>query len=313
MNARMIGMYSALSLILSAALSWSMPPPLRAEQVVVIVLDDSGSMDETMRTERGRIRKIDAAKEALRDVVVKLPEDTQVGVLALNTEIDGSPWIAPIGPVSRTALLRQLDRIDASGGTPLGQAMKEAADALLQLREKQVYGLYRLLIVTDGEANDQHLVDGYLPDILGRGIVVDVIGVDMRADHSLATQVHSYRRADDRQSLSQAISEVLAETPDDDAAAESDFELLQGFPDEVAAAALAALTAPRNSPINMVEMEYVATEPDGRQVVRTVSPRSRSSSGFVSILTGGALCCVAGFSILGVALLVILAGRRRHR
>ncbi|RMF42850.1 MAG: VWA domain-containing protein, partial [Planctomycetota bacterium] len=187
MNARIVGMYSALSLILSAAVSWSTARPLLAEQVVVIVLDDSGSMDETMRTERGRVRKIDAAKEALRDVVVKLPEDTQVGVLALNTEVDGSPWIAPVGPVSRTALLRQLDRVDANGGTPLGQAMKEAADALLQLREKQVYGLYRLLIVTDGEANDQHLVDGYLPDILGRGIVVDVIGVDMRGDHSLAT------------------------------------------------------------------------------------------------------------------------------
>ena len=107
--------------------------------------------------------------------------------------------------------------------------MKIAADALLQRRSEQHYGTYRLLVVTDGEANDMDMLETYLPDILSRGITVDVIGVDMARQHSLATQVHSYREADNPQSLTAAIEEVFAESSDDSDAGESDFELLQGF------------------------------------------------------------------------------------
>jgi hypothetical protein len=70
----------------------------------------------------------------------------------------------------------------------------------------------------------------------------------MKSDHSLATRVHSYRRADDPQALTRAIADVFAEsTATDTASGESDFEFLAGFPDEVAAAVLAALTKTRNN------------------------------------------------------------------
>jgi hypothetical protein len=220
-------------------------------QNVVVVLDDSGSMSERMRSDR-RQTKVEAAKEALLTVLKpgELPPDTKVGIVLLNGDWEPESWLYPLGPVDQAALSRAVRGITASGGTPLGECMKVGADALLSLRAKQQYGSYRLLIVTDGEANTPRIVERHLPDILSRGLYVDVIGVDMARQHSLATRVHTYRRADDPQSLIQAIREVLAEpTGDPGAATETDFEVIAPIPDEVAMAMLEALVEPKNYPI----------------------------------------------------------------
>jgi uncharacterized protein YegL len=219
-------------------------------QHVVVVLDDSGSMAEPMRSSR-RVAKMDAAKRALLEVLSQLPEDAQVGVLALNTRTATGPWIIPLGPLDRAQIRQAIGSIQAAGGTLLGAAMKQAADALLAQREKQNYGEYRLLIVTDGEAQDEYLVDEYLPEILRRQITVDVIGVSMAQDHSLANSVDRYRRADDPASLQQAIEASLAETPLDpqDPNEASDFELLNGLSEPLAVAAIKALSQTDNRPI----------------------------------------------------------------
>jgi hypothetical protein len=107
-------------------------------------------------------------------------------------------------------------------------------------------------MVTDGEATDQGLVDAFLPDVLSRGVTVDVIGVDMLADHALATRVNSYRRADDPESLVRAVSDVFAEVgagQQDAAVNEEQFAIIQSIPDSVASAMLAALTSTGNHPI----------------------------------------------------------------
>ena len=225
------------------------PQQLRAaDQFVVVVLDDSGSMMQNMRSVRAR--KMDVAKKALRTVLANIPEDAQVEVRALNSRVNGSTWIVPLGPVDRTSLQQRIDAINADGGTPLGTAMKDATDTLLQLRSKNIYGTYRLLVVTDGEASDQDLLERYLPDIKSRGVITDVIGVDMPGKHSLATQVNTYRRADDPDSLTRAIAQVFAETSDEDSGAgESDYDLLAGLDDEVAQAAVASLANMDNQPI----------------------------------------------------------------
>lgn len=221
-----------------------------AGQNVVVLLDDSGSMNESMRSNY-RVRKIDAAKRALLTVLEQVPSDAQVGVLALNGPQGNGAWIIPLGPLESERVQQAVQRINANGATLLGQFMKTAADELLRKRDEQRYGTYRLLIVTDGEANDPALVEAYLPEILSRGITIDVIGVDMQQDHSLKTRVNRYRRADDPASLQEAIQESLAETPLDgqDPDEESDFELLAALPDEIAEAAIQQLTEVNNQPI----------------------------------------------------------------
>ncbi|MFC1759830.1 VWA domain-containing protein, partial [Planctomycetota bacterium] len=170
-----------------------------AAQNVVVLLDDSGSMQERMHGQP--TSRIDAAKDALLTVLNQIPDDGSIGVLAMNGTSGGGEWIIELGPIDKSQIENAVGRIQARGGTPLGAFMKQAADALLQLREKQFYGTYRLLVVTDGEANDAAFLDSVLPDVLRRNITVDVIGVDMKTDHSLATQVDNYRRADDPESL----------------------------------------------------------------------------------------------------------------
>lgn len=225
-----------------------------ADQHLVIVLDDSSSM--TSRMESTRESRMEAAKRSLLKVMEQLPPEAQVGLLLLNGSA-GQPWAIPIGPVDQQNLQTKIRSLTPGGATPLGRAIKTAADELMKLRESRRYGTYQLLIVTDGESTDGRLLEEYLPDVLSRGLLIDVIGVDMRSDHSLATRVHSYRRADNQESLDRALSElVLGESTEaDQTAEESDFEMLAAIPDDVATAALDAMTQAGNEPIEPKAVE----------------------------------------------------------
>lgn len=270
-----------------------------AQQTVVIVFDDSGSMDETMRSTG--VRRIDAAKRALSNVLEQLPADTQVGVLALNSRVAGSPWVVPLGTID-PSWRANVASLEAVGGTPLGEYLKAAADALLEARARQIYGEYRLLVVTDGEANDSDLVDTYLPQVLARGLTIDAIGVDMESDHSLATKVNSYRRADDDSSLQEAISQVFAETSLDDLNASGDFEMLEGLPDGFAEQAIAALTEVNNEPL---QLQYESSSTSPRRVQTT------GKASFASVIFGGACCCGSG--LIGLVILLVIISKAKKR
>jgi len=284
---RSIAMLGWLSLSVTMLAS-----PASAATHVVILVDDSGSMENPLRA-NPRVRKIDAAKEALYVALEEVSGDAEIGLLALNSTTSGQgEWLIPLtaehkGPLGkglrppatsaesagdRTPVFNSLDReavreaigrLNAAGGTPLGRAMKVAADALLQRRAERRFGDYRLLIVTDGEANDQYLVDLYLPRIIARGLTVDAIGVDMATRHSLATQVDTYRDADDPATLRQAIQEVLAESnaDDDGGVAEEDFRLLAAIPEEMCVQLIQTLQAVDNSPIASTEADSSSHPP----------------------------------------------------
>ncbi len=217
---------------------------------VVIVLDASGSMNQRMRG--SGVQKIKAAKAALKSVLRNVPETTYIGLLVFSAKNLRSDWVYPLGPREEERLWEAIDRPIPESGTPLGEYIKMGADRLLEARAQQYgYGTYRLLIVTDGDANDPELVDRYTPEVLARGILVDVIGVDMKTDHTLASMAHSYRRANDPDSLERAIREVFAELSSDAAnfSMKEAFELIAPLPVECAEAALQALSISGNRPI----------------------------------------------------------------
>lgn len=215
---------------------------------IVVIVDNSGSMNASMP---GGGTRITAAKQSLLTVLSQTPADAEAGVVLLNPTQNGR-WLVPLGPVDAQAMTNAVNSLRAGGPTPLGAAMKVAADELLAARDAQRYGAYKLLIVTDGEATDRTLVERHLPQIQKRGLLVDVIGVAMGSRHSLATRSNTYRSADDPASLQKAISAVvLGESAADGSdAGESDFELLAAIPGELAAAALDVLTEKRNTPID---------------------------------------------------------------
>jgi uncharacterized protein YegL len=288
---------------------------LKGENYVAIVLDDSGSMDEAMSTRKGRIRRIDAAKNALRTVLNNLPEETKIGLLTLNrTGVDGT-WLYSISSANRQAFLEVVNSIEANGATPLGQAMKIATDSLLASRREDPFGTFRLLVVTDGEATDAPLLESYLPDIISRGITVDVIGVDMERDHSLATQVHQYRRADDAEALNQAIAAVFAESGSStDQSGETDFDLIASLPDEFAAEALAAVSTINNTPIGESDAwSETNNDPTSTSQGPNFTPASPSFSPENDTQTGtGTSCCFASF-IVFITLVVVFGSSIKKR
>lgn len=218
---------------------------------LVIVIDGSGSMKEPIES-GGNVRKIDAAKRSLKDVIDKLPASTHTGVLLFvargwsgESQLE---WLSPIGPVDKDALKAAVDAIAPNGGTPLGSAIKTAADALLEARKHQHnYGNYQLLVVTDGEAtpeNEREMMHTYAQEVVRtqRRIELDVIGIGMPGKHMLASTAHKYWGANDAVALSKALQTAVQVETTNAAAAQADYDLLNGVPDNVAKAWLADVT-----------------------------------------------------------------------
>ncbi len=245
---------------------------------VVIVLDASGSMKQNMRGTR--VKKMTAAKDALKAVLDNVSPSTHIGLLVFSSKNLKNDWAYPLSPQDKQELIKAIDLPIANRGTPLGEYIKIGADRLLEERQKQYgYGSYRLLIVTDGDANDPELVDRYTPSVLARGITMDVIGVDMDKDHTLATMAHSYRRANDPDSLKQAIREVFAELSADsgDFSMDEAFELLAPLPIESAAAALQALSTSGNEPIGSSRANQAQTKKSSQRQAQT-APRANTKT-----------------------------------
>ena len=267
------------------------PISLHTENVVVL-LDASGSMADPFSgtTQSGeKATKIRIAKQALETVITQLPQDINIGLLVFSVA-HPDPWLYPLRAKDNGRFLSALAMVEAGGGTPLGQYMKLGADTLLAQRENQYnYGSYRLLVITDGEANNSpELVNTYTSAIIDRQIRIDVIGVDMAAEHTLATVVDSYQRADNPKQLIEAVTKILAETStDDQTTSDSDFELLQPLTDELAIGLIKALTStPSNQPIENEEEVKTSTSPQTAQIAKAIQPTPDNSSKNALILIG---------------------------
>lgn len=214
-----------------------------ASENIVILLDTSGSMSARMR--KVRVSRMEGAQKALIAIADQLPPNTNIGILTFKG------WAYPLQAVDKEALVTAINNTYATGGTPLGRFMKDAGDALLTARQKNKgIGNYRLLVVTDGEAEDQAKLDTNMYDIVGRGIILDTIGVDMNSAHSLKKASKKYMSADDPDSLKSAVASALAEvgkTKGDDGT--GNFEMLSGLDEGSAKAIISGLTEQFNQPV----------------------------------------------------------------
>ena len=119
---------------------------------VMVVLDASGSMN----ADDAPGPRIDAAKNAVNSLIDSLPADTQVGLQVYGTGTGSTDaekaagctdikTLAPVGPLDAAALKAQVDTVVASGYTPVGNALRAAADALPN------EGPRSIVLVSDGE------------------------------------------------------------------------------------------------------------------------------------------------------------------
>jgi len=134
-------LFSLILLVWMTDLHRASAPSLYAQETVlhseniVVLLDASGSMNETFSSGVNRT-KLQTAKNALKSVLSKLPDDINIGLLIFSTS-HSTPWLYPLGVKENNRFLNAVAEVRAGGGTPLGQYMKMGADALLTQREKQ--------------------------------------------------------------------------------------------------------------------------------------------------------------------------------
>lgn len=167
----------------------------------LIVLDDSGSMKS----------QIAGAKSALVDAVRRFDPDSRVGVIALNA-----------GPVADVAFARdaaaalpaQLDTVQADGGTPLGARLIDAANILAgEAGSRRGFGVFRILVATDGAASDSAKLNAAVTRILSNTpIELATIGIGIGEGHALNVPgFTSYVSVASVDGLAQALSAAAAE------------------------------------------------------------------------------------------------------
>lgn len=109
---------------------------------VLLIMDGSGSMNDAFE---GGGKRIDAAKDVLREYVAALSENAQVGLRLLNGSCE-TRLLSSIGPLNRDGMLRAIDSITPDGSTPLAQAITAAGQDL-----KNIEGVREVVLVTDGQ------------------------------------------------------------------------------------------------------------------------------------------------------------------
>ena len=235
---------------------WLMASPASADEAsahnsLVIIVDGSGSMGDNMQVDNGYIKKMDAAKQSLKEVLRKVKNDTWVAIFVFDGHGEG--WAYKLAPVNLPVMDQAIDRIRNGGGTPLGFSIKHGADLLMHSRREQHgYGNYQLLIVTDGEASDNSDMLNFADEVRARDIRIDTIGVAMPGggQHSLAKLSDSYQSADNLKELALALKKAVTVETTDGKAGQADYDLLKGLSHKVAVAFLKGLTrAAPNHPI----------------------------------------------------------------
>ena len=177
-----------------------------------IVLDGSPSMTESKCA--GRENKIVVAKRAIKQFTKLVPEDDNIAFMAFDGR--GITERVSLGTGNRDRLGKAIDETDTnSNGTPLYTAIRLAYDRLREQAGRQLgYGEYHLVIVTDGEANNE---PGNAVDIINQllsesPVVIHTIGFCMGEHHSLNQPGRMiYKDAANPQDLQEGLQDVLAE------------------------------------------------------------------------------------------------------
>jgi len=150
-------------------------PPLE----MVLVIDSSGSMNETVGSGPGVPRKITLAKQAVLSLRAALAPADRVGIVAFA----GEPrTVSALVPASEWETLRgRLVPLEAGGGTRITPALAGALDLLPPAAAGENPPVRHLLLLSDGRSQDFDL-----PFLIGRcrerGVSVSAVATGADAD-----------------------------------------------------------------------------------------------------------------------------------
>lgn len=181
------------------------------------IVDGSGSMKSkpggACRGNQRAASKLAGAQWAVREFLSKVPDDVNIGLYIFDRE--DRREVVSLGTGNRQHFMDSVDNLQAGGGTPLAPAIQLATDKLVEQYKRQLgYGEYRLVVVTDGRADQIPEAARYAANF---GMPIYAIGLCIDEDHPLRRYAVSYRAADSFEDLAQGLEETLAELPDFDA------------------------------------------------------------------------------------------------
>ncbi len=146
--------------------------PTRVPVNVAVVLDRSGSMAG---------EKLDNAKSAARALVARLGEADRFALVTFGSDVTLAYASSPVTPSAREAMVSAIDAIQDMGGTNLSGGLEAGVDQVKRHADR--YGVNRVILISDGQANEgiveteglQHLARRFADD----GVKVSTIGLGL--------------------------------------------------------------------------------------------------------------------------------------
>jgi Mg-chelatase subunit ChlD len=173
------------------------PPSRDDATALALILDTSGSMDETVG---GGETKLQCAKHVLgEDFLPLLAEDVHVALYCFQGQ--GALELAPLrrngsadapGWTHREIIMEQVDQTAACGGTPIAASLRQASGALQSVRGRRI-----IVLVTDGEESYETKQDvlNEVRRIRSASIETFVVGFNVGAEGTYLKQELGLGRA----------------------------------------------------------------------------------------------------------------------
>lgn len=175
------------------------PDPNR--NFTAIVFDDSSSMSDAIRDARTAvIASLDAMQDEDRLTVIALNEGEVIPFMSVNE--------------ARNVLPAALAQVRSEGRTPLTRAVRASREALAaEAAVAGGFGTYRILVTTDGEADNGQSLTSEIEDIARTTpIQVATIGVGIQGSHVLRrSDLAAFVAIDNVSQLAEALRETIAE------------------------------------------------------------------------------------------------------
>jgi hypothetical protein len=177
-----------------------------------LVFDGSGSM-AALDCGDGQ-RKIEVARDAIRQFAEQVPADANLGLYGFDRK--GESERIALGVDNRARFQEAVAGVSAGNNTPLKASTQFAYRQLTKQAERQRgYGEYHLVVVTDGASTDGDPMSAVTNILKESPVLVETIGFCINEKHSLNQPgLTSYRSAHDPESLRKGLAAVLAEAPD---------------------------------------------------------------------------------------------------
>ena len=185
-----------------------------ADAKAALILDASFSMLE----EDADGPRIDAAKKATHELIDSLPATAQMGLFAYGAQESNAPdnrekgckdiqRLVPIGEVDKDEFGSAIDGLTPKGYTPMGNALREAAEELGDEGERSI------ILVSDGiDTCAPPEVCDVAKELAGQGVDLTIHTVGFKADEEARAELECIAEAGGGQFLEAADASSLAES-----------------------------------------------------------------------------------------------------